>query len=184
MQKRKCQTRLLLILLVCIYADHSHSAEPPQLHPQFYAPVEMVTVDQWLYIANQDSGSVSVVETGENRIFSETLIGQRISSLAQVGAQARLLFTDEAKHEVVLSSLDQGHVSVIKRIKVPYSPVGVKSTSDGTLAVVASLWARQVTLVEIHETVELGLEISKKINIPFNLLIFEIRLLSPTKSNE
>ena len=168
MQKRKCQTRLLLILLVCIYADHSHSAEPPQLHPQFYAPVEMVTVDQWLYIANQDSGSVSVVETGENRIFSETLIGQRISSLARVGSQAKLLFTDEAKHELVLSSLAQGHVSVIKRIKVPYSPVGVKSTSDGTLAVVASIWARQVTLVEIHETVESGLEISKKIDLPFN----------------
>ena len=153
---------MLILMLVCIGSGHSHSAEPPspQPQPQFYAPVEMVTVDQWLYIANQDSGSVSVVKTGENRMFSETFIGQRISSLARVGSQARLLFTDEVKHELVLSSLVQGHVSVIKRIKVPYSPVGVKSTSDGTLAVVASLWARQVTLVDIDETVESGLKIS------------------------
>ncbi|MFL2871575.1 MAG: cytochrome c peroxidase [Pirellulaceae bacterium] len=170
MQERKCQPRILILLFVCLYPGYSFTAEPPppQPHPEFYAPVEMVTVGQWLYIANQDAGSVSVLKTGENRMFSETGIGQRISSIACVGSQTRLLFTDEAKHELVISSLVQGHVSDLKRIKVPYSPVGVKSTSDGTLAVVASLWARQVTLVDINETTKQDLEISKTINIPFN----------------
>ena len=161
---------LLIPLLACMCQQYGITAEPPPPGPilQFYEPVEMVTVGQWLYIANQHSGSVSVVKTTDNRMFSESGVGQSISSIARVGSEHRLLFTDKAKHELLIASLVQGHVSDSKRIKIPHSPVGVKCTSNGEVAVVASLWARQVSLVTVTTDAEQPLELATKINLPFN----------------
>src|SRR5687767_2165779 len=55
-----------------------------------------------LYVANRDSGSISVVDLTSHKVVAEHTIGKRLSAIAMVPNSSRLLVTDEAAHELVL----------------------------------------------------------------------------------
>jgi YVTN family beta-propeller protein len=116
--------------------------------------VALVLADQGqrLYVANQRTGSVSVIDTARKKVIDEFLVGRKLSSLAATPDSNQFLALDEEAGELLLFHRHAGAVEVTHRLKVGPSPVDVQIAADGTRCCVASLWSRQVTIVQLGST--------------------------------
>jgi YVTN family beta-propeller protein len=102
-----------------------------------------------LYVANRDSGSISVIDTGELRKISETQAGRKFADLTVAPADGRLLAVDEEAHELLELTCRGPVLEVIHRLPVSPYPVSVRVSADGSQCTVASLWSRRVTVVTL-----------------------------------
>jgi YVTN family beta-propeller protein len=105
-----------------------------------------------LFVANRNSGSISVIDIVARTVIEEQDVGTRLSALAAVPNSTLLLALDEGAHELILLSDDDSGLRIHCRVGVGRAPVDVQVTSDGSRCLVASLWARQVTAVRIART--------------------------------
>lgn len=110
--------------------------------------VALDEAEQYLLVANRKPGTVSVVAWAARQVVGEFAVGQQLSDLARV-SQTRFVATDELAQELLLLDAKDGQVKVVTRLPVPIAPVGVVVGPAGTSCWVASLWARQLTRVEI-----------------------------------
>jgi len=120
-----------------------------------------------LFVANR-VGTLSVVDPLAGRVESETLIGKRISSLTALdGDASRLLATDEEAGKLLM--LDPGIDSVRRcaELSVADTPVQVRTSRDGSLAAVTSLWARRLTLVSITRDPVPAFGVVRTVDLPF-----------------
>ena len=120
----------------------------------------------FLLSANRDAGSISVIDVEAMRVVDEVTIGQRLSALAAVPQTNLLIATDEATHEVILFSCDDFIVQTRFRLGVGHTPVDVRVTADGSRCFVSSLWARQVTSLDIDRT-KPKLTLAAALSLPF-----------------
>ena len=56
---------------------------------------------KWLYVANRDSGSISVL-TAEGKLQRETVIGKQLSDFVPVEGPDLFLATDEKAHQLLV----------------------------------------------------------------------------------
>src|SRR5262245_14875676 len=72
--------------------------------PGLRRPVALALADggQWLFVANQGSGSIAVIETGSRRVVAEVPVGRKLSDLAITPDGRHLLVTDEEAGELVV----------------------------------------------------------------------------------
>jgi DNA-binding beta-propeller fold protein YncE len=103
---------------------------------------------QWLYVANRDSGSISVL-TSAGKVVGETKVGEQLADLVPVPKTDFFLAVDEKKHELLVLQLVKDQVSVVQRMTVSPYPVGVTTWKEGQRAAVTSLWSRRVTFVDL-----------------------------------
>ena len=102
-----------------------------------------------LFVANRDSGTISVVDLAGREVAAEHAIGKRLSAIVALPNSTRLLVTDEAAHELVLLDTKDDSLSVVERLPVSPYPVSICLAEDGKSATIASLWSRRVTFVEV-----------------------------------
>jgi YVTN family beta-propeller protein len=102
-----------------------------------------------LLVANQHSGSLSILETAGPRLAVELPVGRRLTDLAATADGNTLVVTDEQANEIVLLSRHQSTWEVSGRLAVSPSPVSVHLLPDGSHCTIVSLWSRRVTLVEL-----------------------------------
>jgi DNA-binding beta-propeller fold protein YncE len=125
--------------------------------------VAMDEAEQQLLVANRKAGSVSVFDWATRQLVGEFPVGQLLSDLVRID-DSRFLVTDEAGHALTLFDAAGGQVREVARITVPTAPVGVVVGPDGKSCWVASLWARQLTRVELTGD---GLRLDRVIDLPF-----------------
>lgn len=106
---------------------------------------------KFLYVANRRSGTLSVVDVVKQSTVDEAAIGKRLSDLKAISGN-RLLATDETTHELLVLRTDGEKVSVESRLPVSPYPVTVVVTKDDTSCVVASLWSRRLTFVDLPDS--------------------------------
>src|SRR6185369_16807573 len=90
-----------------------------KLETKLRNPVALVRSgdDRFLYVANQRSGSISVVDLNEQKVVAETVIGERLSDLIALPDRdsAHLVATDEAAHEVIVLTARGAERKVLQR---------------------------------------------------------------------
>ncbi|HQU43202.1 MAG TPA: cytochrome c peroxidase [Pirellulales bacterium] len=143
----------------------------PLLAPRLRRPVALALLDndRWLFVANQRSGSVSVVDPALNKVAAEFAVGRRLSDLVALHDGRHLVAADEAAGQLILLRWRDDTLSEEGRLDVPAAPVSLELSADGKLLVVASLWAHRVALVEVsfgEEGAE-GWRLAKVIEMPF-----------------
>jgi YVTN family beta-propeller protein len=140
-------------------------AAGPGLEPLLRRPVALVLADdgKWLFTANQRSGSVSVVDVAAGRTIGEVRVGGRLSDLAATPDGTRLLAVDEAGGELAILGRAGSDLKPERRVKVSPTPVGVRVSADGRRAAVASLWSRQLSLVDLAPEPR----VTRTIDLPF-----------------
>jgi YVTN family beta-propeller protein len=106
---------------------------------------------QRLYVANRDSGSVTVVDVAAHKVAAEHVVGKRLSAIAAIPSTSRLLAADEAAHELLVLETSGDAVSVLQRLPVSPYPVSICLAADGQSASVASLWSRRLTFVDLAD---------------------------------
>lgn len=162
--------RRALIALGLFFPIVTSAAEPLRLQRQLRRPIAIVaTDDDLLCVANRESGTISVVDVTRRRVVAETVVGKRLSDLVALPKSSFLLATDEASHQLVLLERRGRVLSVIDRLNVSYAPVTVVVIDKGRRIVVASLWSRRLTFVDLKQTDKQPpkLVLAGKLDLPF-----------------
>ncbi|HEX5104182.1 MAG TPA: YncE family protein, partial [Pirellulaceae bacterium] len=136
-----------------------------ELATQLRRPIALVqSADgRQLFVANRDSGSVSVIDIGERQVVAEQAIGKRLADLAALPGSDRLLAIDEAAHELLLLQPGAEGLEIIQRLPVSPYPVTICVLPGGKQATIASLWSQRLTFVELGKT----LKIDSVLDLPF-----------------
>jgi YVTN family beta-propeller protein len=108
-----------------------------------------------LFVANRDSGTISIVALPADNVVNELVIGKRLSDLVAIPGTSRLLATDECAHELVLLESAGDELRILTRLEVSPYPVSVRLSPDGRQATVASLWSQRLTFVAIKDGLEI-----------------------------
>ena len=137
--------------------------------------------DHRLYVANAQSGSITMIDTLQRKQLLEVVIGGRLSDLEIIPNRPFLIATDEQNHEAILipknvfQKSNQAIALVpeerILRIPVAPYPVSISTRNDGTQAYIASLWSRKISTIPIPgESTGSDLKTSsvQTLNLPFS----------------
>ncbi len=103
-----------------------------------------------LCIANQISGSLSLIDVEQGEVLGEWKLAKSLVSLATLPDRTRLLAVDEANHELLLLHVTRESVRVESRFPVSSGAIHVVATPDGRRAVVAALWSHCVEIMDLN----------------------------------
>jgi YVTN family beta-propeller protein len=170
------------ILLSRPSADKAGASESLQTgDPTHRRPVAVALTDEgrWLFVANQRSGSVSVVNVVSHKVVNEVNVGKKLSDLAITSDGTRLVAVDEDAGALVVFRRRGSQLENPQRLDIDPSAVSVQIVADGTHCVVASLWSRRLTLIELPQ--KANPRVVRTINLAFaprmQLLLPESRKL-------
>jgi YVTN family beta-propeller protein len=158
--------RFALAVLACQFILFVAALAPAaELAEQLRRPVALVeSADgSTLYVANRDSGSVSVIDLAKREVVAEHAIGKRLADLAALPNSDRLLAVDEAAHELLVLQPSEDGLEITSRLPVSSYPVSVCVAPDGKSATIASLWSRRLTFVELADSPK----IAAVLDLPF-----------------
>lgn len=162
--------RLGICLLTALLAGQIHAAEPLLNRAVLRRPVALQFSGDGttVYVANQQSGTVSIVDAVREKVVAEIAVGKQLSSLAILPTRNWLLATDEAAHEVILLKIEAaGELKIIQRLTVSPYPVSIIAAADGKRCFVASLWSRRLTAIDIKDDGDQPLVLAKQVDLSF-----------------
>ncbi len=142
---------------------------------QLHRPTALVELaDGRLCVANQRSGTVSLIDVRREHTVAEVSVGRRLSDLAVLPDGRHLLVTDEQCHNLILLRCDGDQLNVVNRLKVSPYPVSIRVSHDATRCFVASLWSRSLTIVDLAnagntatEPPDTSMAVSRTVTLPF-----------------
>lgn len=162
--------RLGILLLAPLLVSQIHAAEPLLGRTMLRRPVALQFSGdgKTLYVANQHSGTISVVDAAGKKVVNEIAAGKKLSNLAILPQRNLLLVTDEAAHEVILLKLEAAdQLKVVQRLPVSPYPVSIIAAADGKRCFVASLWSRRVSAIDIKDDANQPLVLAKQVDLSF-----------------
>jgi DNA-binding beta-propeller fold protein YncE len=141
-----CSVPPLALLLGSLAA-----ADDPAPKAALRRPSALALADdgRWLFAANRRSGTITVIDTDNPRPVAEVEVGRRLSDLALAPGGGHVLATDEGADELVILGRRGPALEVAHRLKVGATPVSVQVAADGSRGFVASLWSRQLVVVDL-----------------------------------
>jgi YVTN family beta-propeller protein len=149
----------------------------PQLVARLRYPVALALADQGtlLLVANQRSGTVSLIDLKTRHVAAEVPIGQTLTDLVAVPGKAKgeFLATDGATHKLHLIRERGSELTVAESLAVSPFPVSVRCDAAGKRCFVASLWSHKVTVVDLDRSTDgsLHLKTTAVIPLPFAPLL-------------
>jgi len=163
-----------LVAKLCLFVVFSvvTSAHSDDLATQLRRPIalELSPDGDWLYAANRDSGTISVVGQASslpsslNQVVAEHKTGSHLSDISFVPGSSRLLATDEGRHELLVLEARGKNVSLLHRLAISPYPVSIHVDPNGKQASIASLWSRRLTVVSLDSDLP---KIKQVIDLPF-----------------
>src|SRR5688572_9418471 len=88
--------------------------ESPRQKPHWRHPIAMVSLGDRIYVANQKSGTITVLKNDPLEISAEIPIGQKLSDLKIISDQW-LAAVDETAHQLLLLEPAGDDVRVLER---------------------------------------------------------------------
>lgn len=152
-----CVILVSLALLMTGQADDSKNGEVKPAAAQWRRPVAVIVVEEGhrAIVANQRSGSLSLLDLDAMQVVDESPVSGKLSDLVGVPHRAapsnvtRLLACDDDAHELLLINRKGDGFAVTKRLKVSPFPVSLSVDTEGSRAFVASLWSRTISVVDL-----------------------------------
>ncbi|QDT96861.1 cytochrome c peroxidase [Gimesia aquarii] len=138
---------MILLLLMTTTGWHSDAAE---LERRLRRPVSLTASDnhKWLYVANQNSGSITIIDAAALSVAKEIDVGGRLTDLAILD-DTHLLTLDEKNHQLVLLAGQGTHWKVVSRLDIAQYPIQLQVDRTIKRCFIASLWSRTVTTVDL-----------------------------------
>jgi YVTN family beta-propeller protein len=150
-------------------------------HPVALALAEHGTL---LLVANQRSGTVSVIDLKTRRVAAEVPIGKTLTDLVAVPGKAKdeFLVTDEATHKLHLIRQRGSELTVAESLLVSPFPVNVRCDAAGKRCFVASLWSHKVTIVDLDRSPDGSLHLKTADVMPLSFAP-RLEIVSPDGAN-
>jgi DNA-binding beta-propeller fold protein YncE len=105
--------------------------------------------DRTLGVANQRSGTVSLVDVARGQVRDEVEVGKHLTGLAVLPDRKHILVTDDELHELIVLAFDGARLTVRARLAVGPYPASVAVQPDGSRATVACLWSRRLDVIDL-----------------------------------
>jgi DNA-binding beta-propeller fold protein YncE len=158
---------VLLLSAWLLLSTSLAAAEPLHQQPRFRRPVKVVAASGpgGVLVANRQSGSVSLVQLDEQVVQNEVAVGKQLSDMVRVPGSTIVLVTDEQAHQLVM--LDAESLQVLARIAVSPYPVTVIPDKSGRWCYVASLWSRQLSVIELNQKKPAKSRVIQVVDMPF-----------------
>jgi cytochrome c peroxidase len=138
----------------------------PQLRslPQYRVPVDLVCQNDFLFVANSRTGSVSKIDMTSNQLQAEWKVAESLSGIA--AWRKGLLLLDDHAHRLLWSIEEPGSSGLepLLSLELPLYPVDVAVSADETSVAVSSLWSRTVTLFRGQQD---GLQKERQLSLSF-----------------
>src|SRR5688500_15544014 len=148
------RTAALVLSLACLsFGGALWAAEVPlKDQPHLRRPIAAAWLvkSKLLAVANQRSGSISIVDLEKRKVLAEVPVGERLADVAALPTAGGLLALDEKLHELLVLQWETGELRIAERIPVSRYPVSIAVSSDGSRCTVASLWSRTITTFGIE----------------------------------
>lgn len=141
----------VLTLLFLAVTNPVTSAEPPlKDQPHLRRPIAAAWIEpnKLLAVANQKSGSISIVGFPNRQVPDELAVGQRLTDLVAHPKSGLLLATDDKQHELIALKRNGSSLTVAQRLPVSPYPVTIAISPSGNRFSIASLWSRKLTIFE------------------------------------
>lgn len=181
--RNRQSSALLIAASVMTLSVITLSADAVELQTRLRRPVAIATSSdqKWIYTANRDSGSVSVINAADRSVVAEIDVGGQLTGIA-VWDDESLLVLDGEAHELVLLSGGGSEWEITQRLSVARYPVRLIADVESGRCFVSSLWSRAVTSIDLSEVPHKGgpqLRVVKDV-----ALRFEPREICLTPDNE
>ena len=149
---RTAATFLLPLMSLCFCGALRADEVPLKDQPHLRRPVAAAWLagSELLAVANQRSGSISVVDIKKRKVLAEVAVGEQLAHVAALPTAGWLLAVDEPRHELLVLRWDAGELQVDQRIAVSRYPVHIAVSPDGSRCTVASLWSRTITSFDVE----------------------------------
>ena len=166
---------VVAVLLLLAWAgprvgDGLRAAEPAAARSRHPVALASSPDGSRLFVANRDSGSLSVVDPEGARVVSEHDVGRILADVAALPDGRHLLAVDRGANVLLLLACREGSVRVVGRLAVGVDPVRLLAWGDGSRCAVASSGARRVTMVDLARgegDEPPAMEVSCAIDLPF-----------------
>ena len=135
---------LLAVLLTALPLSGDHTQDA-----HLRRPAALAAVGNWIYTANREAGTVSVLNIENQTVVAERKVGRRLSDMVACPDNQHLIALDEATGQLLVLRHAGENIQVEQRQAVPPYPVTVGISPDGGWCSVASLWPRQLTLIRL-----------------------------------
>jgi YVTN family beta-propeller protein len=155
---------ILATILVCSNFP-SARADKSVTKPLLRRPVALALANdgKWLFVANRDSGTISVIDTAALRVTAEPTVGRRLSDMAIAPDSSKLLATDEDANELIVLARNGSSLKITQRVKVSPNPVTVRVAPDGSHCTVAGRWSWRIDVVSLRDESRTV----RAVNLPF-----------------
>jgi cytochrome c peroxidase len=139
---------------------------PLKDQPHLRRPVAAAWIEpgKLLAVANQRSGSVSIVDMAKRKVLDEFVVGERLADVAALSSARWFVAVDEKRHELLVLRWGASDVEVIERIPVSPYPVNIAVSPDGSRVTVASVWSRTITTFGVDPAKGFGQSTITKLN--------------------
>jgi YVTN family beta-propeller protein len=162
---------ILTVGICCAFVAAQRSRPDAQSAARLRRPVAATFLDdgRTLCVANQRSGTVSLVDVRQSCVREEVTVGKHLADLAVLPDRKHILVVDDERHELIVLSFDGTHLSIRTRLAVAPYPASVTVGADGKWATVAALWSRRVQVVDLTSlsTEFPALRVLHTIRLPF-----------------
>jgi DNA-binding beta-propeller fold protein YncE len=155
---------------VAVAARRSPLPAPTTVQLRRPVAVAFLAGGSTLCVANQRSGTLSLVDLSGPRVRGEVAVGQHLTGLAALPGGKHLLVVDDERHQLVALAFDGTTLTVRARLAVGPYPASVAVQPDGKHATVASLWSRRVEVIDLSSLASPGavtLRVQHTIRLPF-----------------
>ncbi len=149
---RRIAAAVLVLICFCLGDAHWAAAVPLKDQPHLRRPVAAAWLveSKLLAVANQRSGSISMVDIDKRKVLAEVVVGERLADVAALRSDGWLLAVDDKRHDLLVLQWKAGELQIVERIPVSRYPVNIAVSSDGSHCTVASLWSRTITTFGIE----------------------------------
>ena len=134
--------------------------------PKLRRPAGLVAMQDVLLVANERTGTVSVIDARNQSVVNEVPIGTRLTDLTKLDDSCCLV-VDGDEHVVKLLKVDGNNVTIDTQAAVAKYPVSVAVSVDGQMVAVSSLWSRRVTFLRLTREPKMQLEPTGQVDLNF-----------------
>ncbi|MCO6457562.1 MAG: hypothetical protein J5I93_19855 [Pirellulaceae bacterium] len=144
----------LIAGLLCAQASADAAIAAGELPSHVRRPVALVPAGDVVLVANQHSGTLSVLDVRAGQVVSEHPVAGRISHLVPHPGRADAWVLDEAGHRLLAVTRGGGGLQVVQVADLPAYPVRAAVWPEGRRVLVSSLWSRRLTVLRMDESWE------------------------------
>lgn len=160
MRFRKLWTVAFLTILTlagaAFFLSDAQGIRPPRAAklrfggPTSSGPIQITSDDRYVWVANPDNDSVSLIEVGDdvNAKVAEIEVGDQPQNVAISPNDRFIYVSNSAENTVSVIRANPHHAQVFRTIVVGTEPYGMALTPNGTKLYVANARSNNVTVIE------------------------------------